>query len=483
MAAQKFGVESGEIDAFMASMKLPRILGDFLVGGALYFALVPSLQAVRHSHGESAALGLALHAVKRIVVALALVSVFYFLFPASCIEFVAPGLTSHQAGLTVMLARLVSPLFVLMSLVLLATGFIQSYRHFAVLGVASIIPGLTQLLFLALFASDIGVASWASGMLVGVLLRFLVLGGIFALVIREHGVSPPPPDTKKRMWRLVMAIGGAVLLGRTNLIVQSRLASTVTGGLALVSYATALSGMMVSLAIGPFLIALYPLLTQQAAREKPESMDKNASLGIRTAIFVLIPIVLVVFLHRREIVRFLFERGQFGSEDTLVLSALLGVYACGAFLLVFQNVLTKVFYGAQDVKTILVLGAVHAVAAIILNGLLFRTWSLIGLAVANAGVVGVRVIVGLWVLKRRGRQLVPVKDIGTYSRLGLAAVGSSVLHRLIFIFLLPQRAIPLFFEICIGVLAVSIPYILACWALRIRELKLIIDRLTSYVRK
>ncbi|MFA5554031.1 MAG: murein biosynthesis integral membrane protein MurJ [Phycisphaerae bacterium] len=96
--------------------------------------------------------------------------------------------------------------------------------------------------------------------------------------------------------------------------------------------------------------AIYPVMSGDAAKRDMTALRLTISRGLRGAIFISIPAAAGLILVRQPLVSVLFERGRFGSHDSLMTASVLGFYAigmCGFFL---QQIVTLAFYSIQDSK-------------------------------------------------------------------------------------------------------------------------------------
>ena len=475
-AGRRFGLVGGDVDAYVAALRAPQIVGDFLVGGAFYFAVIPNLRYARERFGESAARALTLRVLLETAGVLAVAAAAYALFGGEVVRFVAPDLGARPHALAVGMAGLLAPAMILMGLTLIETGALQSHRRFFLAAAASLGPPLAALAALVWLAPGIGIRAWAWGLLAGFVLQALILGfGLWRAGLFKGGCSPPG-ECLRRTRRVALACAVSVVLARVQDITQGRLASGVDGGLASLNYAAGLVAVAMGLFALPVASAIFPLLSEYAASRQWALFRESASVAMRSGCFVLAPIVLVLVLHGRGLVALVFEGGRFGTADTLRLAPVLAWYAAGVFFTLLLGVVSRALYSINAIRRVVLVAAVRAVAAVVLNTLFFRAWSLVGLAAAAACVNGVGVAVGAVALARKGANPFTRTDAAAYGRMlasGLLAGGAGLLVTRG----LSRAAVPSLAVTGAGLLVLPAVYLAAAWLLRCGELGLIASRL------
>jgi putative peptidoglycan lipid II flippase len=142
-----------------------------------------------------------------------------------------------------------------------------------------------------------------------------------------------------------------------NLIVVTAIASTlVVGSIAIFNFANNLQYFPVGLVGISFSVAAFPLLSKSWAFDLKEEFKRVFSSTFRQIIFLIIPISLLVFLLRDEIVRLVLQTGEFGGAETRLTSACLGVFCLGIIAFSFVPFLSRVFYSFHDTKTPMFIG-------------------------------------------------------------------------------------------------------------------------------
>jgi len=85
---------------------------------------------------------------------------------------------------------------------------------------------------------------------------------------------------------------------------------------------------------------------------------ENFSAVFRQILFLIIPISLLLFLLRAQIVRLILGTGEFGWLETRLTAASLGLFCFGVFAFACIPFLARVFYSFQDTKTPVIISLV-----------------------------------------------------------------------------------------------------------------------------
>jgi len=151
---------------------------------------------------------------------------------------------------------------------------------------------------------------------------------------------------------------------QVNLIVITGIASTLTtGSIAVFSFAQNINFIPVSLIGISFALASFPVLSQSWASGLREKFSENFSSVFRQILYLILPVSLLMFLLRAQIVRLILGTGEFGWLETRLTAASLGLFCLSIFAAAFIPLLSRVFYSFQDTRTPVAIG----ISAMILN--------------------------------------------------------------------------------------------------------------------
>jgi putative peptidoglycan lipid II flippase len=146
----------------------------------------------------------------------------------------------------------------------------------------------------------------------------------------------------------------AVAAQQINLIVITAIASTILGAISIFNFANALYSFPVGIIGTSFAIAVFPTLSRTWANGQKKEYFENFSLTFRQIIFLIIPVSLLMFILRAQIVRLIygtFWPGKFDWVATRLTAASLGIFSISILASALIPFLYRAFFSFQDTKT------------------------------------------------------------------------------------------------------------------------------------
>jgi putative peptidoglycan lipid II flippase len=305
-------------------------------------------------------------------------------FASYFINIIAPGFKPEIFNLAVKLTVIMLPSLIFLALANLTSGFLQSNNRFTAAALTAV-PFNLFIIGSTLLSPDGSVELVAAGSLLGIASQFLVqlpslmkAGYRPKLVLfdcREEGI--------KKIFILTMPVVIGSIFNHLSSIIDKMLASGLgEGSISALDYASRVTGNINNIFIISIITVIYPRLAYFS-----DDIDKfNASVvrTMRIIIFTALPAVAGVFVLRIPIVRFLYERGEFNTQDTYITSILLGYLTLCIVSTGIETFLIKAFYALKDTKTPVINGIIGVCINIVLSLILIRIWAIAGLALATS---------------------------------------------------------------------------------------------------
>src|SRR5882762_8795693 len=417
-------------DAFFVAFKLPNFFRRLFAEGAFSAAFVPLFSRELQGHGRDQALAFARQAHAGLLLVLVPFSVLLMFGMPGVLALLAPGMRDEPSfAMAVEFGRITFPYLLFISLASLYGGVLNSIDRFAhvaatpiLLNLALIgaVLGLTPLLPNSGYAASIGVA-------IAGLLQWLWL--LIACARDDVSMKLVRPRWTERVARLVklatpVAIGGGVQQISTMLdVVWASLLPV--GTISALYYADRIAQLplgVVGIAIGT---ALLPLLARQLRAGQAQSAMANQNRAIEFGLMLSLPAALALWLLADPIIRVLFERGQFGPEDTWRTAGALAAFAIGLPAFVLVKALTPGFFAREDTRTPLYIAVAAIAANVALNMFfLFGTQlAQVGIALASSLSGWLNAAILATVLLRRGQWLPDARLRGRTLGIFAASLG------------------------------------------------------------
>ena len=404
--AHIFGAEM-VADAFFVAFKIPNLLRRLLGEGSLSASFTPVFTEYLEKREEKEAWDLASNILCLVVMTTIFLSIIAILFAPGIIFILAPGFYTDKAkfGLTVLLTRILFPYIILISVVAITMGILNSLRHFAIpaLAPAALNVGI---IFGALFLAPklskpiIGVAL---GVLIGGLLQILMEVPIlikkgahllFNFSLQNSGT--------KRIGILMLPAAAGLGVTQINIMVDTLLASFLPeGSISYLYYSNRLLQLPLALfgiALGT---ALLPTFSSLATQGRTKELMSTFSFGMRIVLFITVPASIGLIVFRVPIISMLFQRGEFTQIATIATAQALFAYSIGLFAFSGLKVTIPVFYANQDTATPVRIGIIAMLSNIVLNLILMFPLKHAGLALATSLSSLLNLILLLKIMRKR----------------------------------------------------------------------------------
>lgn len=426
MAFAYFLGAGGMMDSWAIAFKIPNLARRLFSEGTAASSLIPvySEQLQRDPHK---ARQLALSVVTAVFVSLAAVTV---LGEAFIWLYYHLGATHSGARLKLALTGVMLPYMILICVVAILGGILNTHRHFAAPAAA---PAVLNVFLIAALC----ICGWGLRLpqrtLVFAASVAVVLAGLAQLAIQlrplsRHGVFLRPSwDFRSEPFRRVILLMGPMILGLTATQISTLIndftalwlsGSTEKGpSFPLLGWTVryplwegAVSHLfyaqrLYQLPLGVFGIslatAIFPQMSIDAARRDYDSLRTSVSGGLRATVFVALPATVGLLLISRPIVATILQRGEFLAADTTRTAVTLSFYVLGLTGYFAQQVLTRAFYALQESGVPARTAVVAVSVSLVLNLLLVWPFGCGGLAAATT--IGSYVQVAMLVLALRRR--------------------------------------------------------------------------------
>ena len=420
-------------DAFFIAWRLANIGRALFAEGMLNAAFVPMFSRQLTSSGFATAHAFANVVLNWMLVVLLGVSLLAEIFMPVLVFVFAPGFGAvpGKSELAILFSRIAFPYLLLISLVMLLSGALNSLGRFwlpAAVPILLNVAMIAALLLASMHSADPALfLSW-SFPLAGVLQLVLILAAARRAGLRWRLGWPRPDGELGRMLRLFLPVALTGLIEWGVLVATSALASFQESAISWLQYAGRLYNLpvgMIAVSIG---IVLLPELSRHFRGSDRRLALESQNRALEFALLLTVPAAVVLFLLPDMIINVLFERARFTAADTRATAAALGVMALGLPAGVVQHILTIIFYARQDTKTPLLVGIV-ANAVFVLAAFGFFPWlGYVSIAVGGSLAAWTNAILLGLLLRRDGHMAL---DARLRRRMGGLLVSGAVMFALL----------------------------------------------------
>lgn len=351
LLASKFGA-GADLDVYFAAFRIPDFVYGVLIAGGIISVFLPVLSEY-FNKGEKEGWQFANLVLSSFAVLLLIICSVLFIFAPFILKIIVPGFSGQNLDKVVGLTRimLLSPIFFVLSSIL--SGVLHYFHRFLAYSLAPILYNLGIIFGILFLTEFFGLYGLALGVVLGAFLHFLIqLISLILAGFKFYPVFDFKNSGLKKIFALSFPRSIGSMVSNFNLFFVTALASTfTTGSLAVLTFANNIQSFPVSLIGVSFATASFPMLSKSWAEGNSSQFSKRFNSAVRHILFLITPLVLMLFLLRAQIVRIILGAGQFGWRDTQLTAACLGISAVSIFSLSIIPLLYRSFYSALDTKT------------------------------------------------------------------------------------------------------------------------------------
>ncbi|WP_298300873.1 murein biosynthesis integral membrane protein MurJ [uncultured Erythrobacter sp.] len=431
---------NGVTDAWFQAFIIPNVFRRLFAEGAFSAAFVPMFSKRLHGNDDPEA---GLEEAKSfsadvlsvfLPILIALVAVFEIVMPGVIWLLSEKPIDGKTFPLAVDFARIMFPYIILVSLVTLFTGMLNSVSRFAP---GASFPIILNLVLIAALLTGEWYAQTTGASVTDVAygIAWAVTGaGVMQLAwlyywVRVEGFRPKllwpriTPEVKRlSIIALPAAIGGGAY--QINTLVQLYFLNQLEdGSVSYMNYADRLNQLPLGIIGIALSTAILPSLSKFVGGDDKESADRLQSDAIELAMLLTIPAAVALAICAEAFVTMIFQGGRFDLADAAVTGEVLATLVLGLPAYVLVKVLVPNFYARADTRTPVV-AAFIALGVFIVSAIFFLdTYGVVGVAFASVVGAWINVTFLLIVLALRDHYRMPALLLFRIAKQALAAAG------------------------------------------------------------
>ena len=458
--AARFGT-SMLTDSYIMAFTLPNLI-YIIVGGALATAFIPVFTDISLHRSREEAARMSSTIINITVLGMIALVIPCMLLAPYLVSVIAPGFTGEKRELTILLTRIMFPCMVFLATSLLLGGILNALKHFKVPALYHAIFSGVMILSIYLLTPGYGIMGLAIGTILACIVQ--VLAGVlhlWRLKIPYHLEIKTSLPGIKQVFTLMLPAMLGTSINQLSVTIDKILASgLIHGSIASLNFASQLMMLPYNLFVVAINTALFPSLSEMAARKNYEEIGQTTVFGLNLIFFCTIPAAVGLFVIAQPLVRLIFEHGAFDAHSTQMTVFALRFYLLALISQGAYTVMNRTFFALQDTKTPVKVSlcdvAVHLTASLLLIGPLSHG----GLALGTSIGATVNMILVYLLLRRRVRTLPERRLFATLAKIILASavMGTGVylfqveLGQLLDLNLLSNQIIEVMCSILLGVI-------------------------------
>lgn len=265
-------------------------------------------------------------------------------------------------------------------------GNFQIVQKYNISEATNILPYILMVLYMFITPNRISNEIIAIVLSVGAIVSLL----IELVVLKRDNILPNRitiayDKNIRQISRLMIGASISNIIRELNVLCDKSIGSLLAeGSITRLSYASKLTVVMIGFISTAVSTVGFSNIAKWNELGEKEKIQENIRSSCNLINFFLVPIAFYLLLFSKDVITFLFGRGEFGIQDINVTSNLVKLYAIGLIGYGFQDVFTRALHAIKIIRSTLMGSALIVAVNIILNVILYRIIGVYGLAIASS---------------------------------------------------------------------------------------------------
>jgi putative peptidoglycan lipid II flippase len=401
VAAGFFGT-GGPASAFTIAFQIPNLVSNLFANAALSAAFVPVFTDLLQQGKRKEAFRLASTLFWIILIVLGAFTAFFVLAAGVIMPlFTGPTFNAPLDELTVGLSQVLFPVALMIGLIGLLVGVLQSHEHFTIPAISPAVWNVVIIVLLVVlrphfqggYENGDQLYAYAIAILIATFVQMLmVFGALRRIDFRLQFAIDWHDPRIRQVFALMLPV--TIGLGIVNL---DQLINSVFGTLVSEEAPRAIDNAfrIYMLPQGLFSVAvatvLFPTMSRMAARRDVTNMRRVIGIGMRQINLLLIPASVFLIVLTTPVVRLVFERGHFDARSTELVSIALFWFAFSLPFGGLNLLLTRAFFAVQRPWIPTRLAALNIIVDIVVSIGLYKPLGIAGLIIGTVAANAVMV--------------------------------------------------------------------------------------------
>lgn len=391
--------DTTEAAIFFAAFRLPDLLFQVLIFGALSVAFIPVFADILHKKGEEEAFKFASSILNLSLLVFGVVVLFAFIFVSPLNSLFVPGFQGDQKTLTDEITRIVLVAQLILVIGTFFYGIAATYQRFIIPALAPVFYNLGIIGGILFLTPIFGIPGLGLGVVIGAVLHVLVQLPLIKSLGYKYKFSFDFFNSGvKEVFKLMSIRNIGLVAEQINETVGIALASILTySSVTLLTFATHLFAVPIGLFGATIAQAALPVLSKEYAKNEIESFKITLLTTMHQILFLTLPAAAILIVLRIPVVRLTFGADQFSWDDTVLTGRTVAFFAIGLAAQSVVLLLVRSFYAMKNTKIPVIVSLISVAINITLSTLFvlymhFEVWS-IGLAYSVSAILSASLLI------------------------------------------------------------------------------------------
>ena len=368
------------VDAYLMAIAIPGIAFGWIT--SLSVSYTPIYTDIRVKLGEDKSVKFTNNIISIAITLSFICAMLGMLFSKQLVNIAAPGFAGQVYDLTNWFVKIsvYSTVFNVFAQILMS--YLNCNEKFIKSNISTLVISSTQLLVIYL-SSKLGKEVLIFGTVMSNLVQLAVLYIFSSRNGYRFKYELKITTEIKQAFIILLPIFISSMLEQINNFVNKIFASGLgEGSISALNYSAVIRTFIFYVFTIAITTMIYPMLSKSMAENDMKTVKRTISKSVDIIIILFVPITIGALLLSKPAVSFVYERGKFGKDSTLMTSMALQMYSLGLVALALRNVITKVFYSMQDTKSTMYVSIFTVGLCILFSAILVRPMGHVGLALA-----------------------------------------------------------------------------------------------------
>jgi putative peptidoglycan lipid II flippase len=350
-----FGV-GNNLDAYFAAFQIPNFAYNLLISATLSVAFIPVFCEYL-SKDKIEAWRIANSILNLTIIVMGILSFVLFLGAPYFVKLVSPGFSGEKYSLTVNLTRILMLSPWLFSISSIFSSILNSFRSFLLVALAPLIYNAAIILGILFLAPFFGIYGVVAAVISGALMHILIqipgakkFGFNWQMVIdiKNRGV--------REIIRLIVPRIFAIDVSQISQLVGTIIGSTLMiGSVAIFNLVYNIEALPIGIFAVSFVVSVFPSLSGEIAQGNLQNFKRDFSYTARQILFFLIPLAILTFIFRAQIVRLIIGARNLSWGETRLAAGSLAIFAVSFIFQGLTPLFARVFFALKNTVTPLII--------------------------------------------------------------------------------------------------------------------------------
>lgn len=429
LLSARFGPD--ELGVYFAAFRLPNLIFELLVTGALTSAFIPVFTRYLTNNKEHDGWKMASILINISIVVLAALSLPIYIWSEYIARFFAPGFSNSQIlqmseFTRIMIVSQVLPLLIGNFF----TGILQSYTLFIIPAVAPVVYNLGIIAGIIFLSPVYGLYAPVIGVGIGAVLFMLIQLPLLLKLGYRHALTLEfSHDGVREVGRLIGPRAFGLAVSQIDTTVDLMLASLLGARMVTIfNFAQHLQQLPVGLFGASIAQAALPMLSVASIKEDMPRFKSSIVSAVHQILFFVLPSSVFFIVLRIPLVRLVFGASRFDWEATVLTGVTLSMFSVSLCAQSLVHVFARGFYALYDTKTPVLISVFSIFVNTTLSVVFIQLWHLpvwsLGLSTTIASILNA---LTLYIVLAKRMRVLTVLDLWVPPiKMAFAAVVSGV---------------------------------------------------------